>query len=66
MKMPDKIIILEFKLSKYGSAKDALVQIKDKGYVQKYINDKLPIHIIGISFDAQNRNLHDYAVEQIK
>jgi Holliday junction resolvase-like predicted endonuclease len=60
IKTEDKILIIEFKLSKYGDAKSAIAQIKDKGYAQKYIIDKKPIYLVGISFDSESRNVHDF------
>ena len=48
IKMPDKIIIVEFKLSKFGNAVDAIKQIKDKNYPQKYMHENKSIHLIGM------------------
>lgn len=36
LKMPNKIVILEFKIGDSASAKRALTQIKQKNYAQKY------------------------------
>ena len=64
VKMPDKIIILEFKLSKYGDALDAICQIKEKNYPQKYVSENKPIHLIGASFDVESKNIADFAWEE--
>ncbi|WP_119342981.1 ATP-binding protein [Facilibium subflavum] len=63
--MPDKVLIIEFKLSKYGDAKQALAQIKMRRYPEKYISRQLPIYLIGMSFDANARNLVDFLVEKV-
>jgi hypothetical protein len=63
--MPDKIILLEFKLTSNGDAASALAQIKAKNYAQKFVNSNKPIYAIGMSFDATNRNVVDLASEQL-
>ncbi|MCC2624593.1 MAG: hypothetical protein K0R14_466 [Burkholderiales bacterium] len=59
VKLPDKILILEFKLKKNGDAKSALQQIKDKKYATKYVNLNIPIYLIGMSFDPVTKNVYD-------
>lgn len=61
--LPDKIVILEFKLNQYGDAKSALQQIKDKKYADKYLNHHKPIYIVGMSFDVKERNVVGCLVE---
>jgi hypothetical protein len=63
--MPDKIILLEFKLSTNGDAASALAQIKAKNYAQKFVNSNKPIYAIGMSFDPVNRNVVDLVSEQL-
>lgn len=65
MIMPDKVIILEFKLTKYGSAAQALEQIKAKGYPDKYLAENKPIHLLGISFDIESKNVVECLYEVI-
>ena len=65
MIMPDKVIILEFKLTKYGSAAQALEQIKAKGYASKYLAENKPIYLVGISFDAESKNVVECLYEKI-
>lgn len=55
--MPDKVIIIEFKLTKYGNASEAIEQIKTKSYAQKYLSENKSIYLLGISFDANTRNV---------
>ena len=63
MILPDKIILLEFKLSKYGTAKEAITQIIGNNYPQKYLAYNKPIYLLGMSFDSINRNLADIQFE---
>ncbi|OGT52448.1 MAG: hypothetical protein A3E84_03355 [Gammaproteobacteria bacterium RIFCSPHIGHO2_12_FULL_42_13] len=58
--LPDKVLILEFKLSKNGDAASALQQIKDKRYADKYQSEQKPIYLLGMSFDADTRNMQGF------
>ncbi|OGT46044.1 MAG: hypothetical protein A3E82_07960 [Gammaproteobacteria bacterium RIFCSPHIGHO2_12_FULL_38_11] len=62
--LPDKILILEFKLKKNGDAASALQQIKNKKYPEKYLSHKKPIYLLGISFDNEARNIGDFLSER--
>ncbi|WP_151194068.1 AAA family ATPase [Cysteiniphilum sp. JM-1] len=62
--MPYKVMIIEFKLQKYGDAKEAVAQIKSRQYAQKYESYNKPIYLIGMSFDDKQRNMADLAVER--
>jgi hypothetical protein len=62
--MPDKIIIIEFKLHHYGNAADAIAQIKKKAYPEKYLATAKPIYLLGISFDIKSKNVADFIVEE--
>ncbi len=64
LKMPDKIIILEFKLAKYGSAAEAIKQIKTRNYAAKYLGEIKPIYLLGISFDETTRNVAEIISEE--
>ena len=61
IKMPNSIIIIEFKVD--GS--DALKQIKEKDYHQKYIDKNLSIYIVGVEFDTKDRNIAKVEWEKI-
>jgi len=65
LKMPDKIIILEFKLAKYGSAAGAIEQIKARNYPAKYLSEGRPIYLLGISFDETTRNIAEIISETL-
>ena len=62
--MEDKIIILEFKLAKYGSAAEAIEQIKTRNYAAKYLASGKPIYLLGISFDEIIRNIAEIISEE--
>lgn len=57
----DKVYIIEFKLD--GSKEQALAQIHSKNYAQKYQNTGKQLVLIGVEFDAEQRNIGDWVVE---
>jgi ATP-dependent exoDNAse (exonuclease V) beta subunit len=63
IKMPDKILIIEFKLNKYGNASEALAQIRSKGYASKYLAENKEIYLLGMSFDCEQKNVVDFICE---
>nr|HNI28038.1 PD-(D/E)XK nuclease domain-containing protein [Leptospiraceae bacterium] len=56
------IYIFEFKFS--GTKEEALAQIKDKKYYEKYLNKGKDIVLVGAEF--KDRNIGDYAAELFK
>jgi muramidase (phage lysozyme) len=62
IKTGDNIYVMEFKI---GAAEAALKQIKEKKYYEKYLSLDVPVHIIGIGFDRENRNISDYIMETV-
>ncbi|MGP1593811.1 MAG: PD-(D/E)XK nuclease domain-containing protein, partial [Treponema sp.] len=62
----DTIYIFEFKLSGNGSAEDALNQIKEKHYAEKYRMDGKKIVLIGSSFDEKMRTIKEWKTETVE
>ncbi|MDB9078503.1 ATP-binding protein [Parabacteroides distasonis] len=58
---PDYIYVFEFKLN--GSAREAIQQIDQKGYLIPYIADQQEVIKVGVSFDAKERNLGEWIIE---
>ena len=59
----DHIYIIEFKL--HGTAADALKQIEDKVYYQKYLDKGKKIVLVGVEFDLENRTVGKWITKQI-
>ncbi|KLO21596.1 ATPase AAA [Marinitoga sp. 1197] len=57
----ERIYLFEIKVDK--SAIDAINQIKEKKYYEKYIGKE--IYIIGININSEKRNIDDYIIEKI-
>ena len=62
IKMPNSIIIIEFKID----GNDALAQIREKKYHEKYLDRKLPIYLVGVAFDTKERNISGVVFERVK
>ena len=58
------VYLFEFKLTGDGAQGRALAQIKETGYVDKYRHLHQPIHLIGVEFSAEDRNIAAFEVER--
>ena len=58
----DQVLIFEFKMAdgegdSDSAAFQAIEQIRDRGYADKYRDRGEPIHLVGVSFSSRDRNL---------
>lgn len=60
LELPNKIYILEFKMS---SAQSALAQIKARNYAQPYRGSGKPIVLVGIAFDKEKKTINEWLSE---
>jgi hypothetical protein len=56
------VYIMEFKV---GKAADAIAQIREKRYFEKYAGQGRQVFLAGVGFDADQRNIGDWVVEEI-
>jgi len=61
VKVENIIYIIEFKM---GDT-DALAQIKEKQYADKYLDKKKDIYLVGINFDEQKKNIGKFEWELV-
>jgi ATP-dependent exoDNAse (exonuclease V) beta subunit len=59
----DNIYIMEYKL---GTAEQALAQIKEMKYYEKFLISKKNIKLIGIGFDVEKNNIRNYKIEALQ
>ena len=57
------IYIFEFKVD---SKEDAIEQIKEMKYYEKYQADNKDVYLIGINFSSDERNISDFQTEKIQ
>ncbi len=63
MQTSSTIFIMEFKTR--GSAQEALKQIEDRQYAQKYLLSSKKIILVGIFIDVEKPNITDWVVKEI-
>ncbi|MEZ5476006.1 MAG: ATP-binding protein [Thiolinea sp.] len=65
LKFNQQVYIFEFKVVELVPEGRALQQIKDKAYADKYRALKQPIHLIGIEFSKDSRNIVGFEREAV-
>jgi hypothetical protein len=60
-----QIYLFEFKVVELTPEGQALQQIKDRGYADKYRAEGLPIHLIGVEFSREQRSVVGFAVDMV-
>lgn len=58
----DKIYIMEFKCNQSSDA--AIRQIRSKNYADSYLQKSKTVHLMGINFDTEKRNILDWKHER--
>lgn len=61
---PERIFVLEFKIGQSAAA--ALRQIREKGYIQKFLLENKPITAIGINFDPERRRVSEWEAVEVR
>ncbi|MDR0716388.1 MAG: ATP-binding protein [Azoarcus sp.] len=63
VKFNGRVYLFEFKVVEDEAEGKALAQIKEKGYADKYRALDQPIHLIGVEFSKQKRNVAGFEIE---
>ena len=58
-----RVYLFEFKVVERGPEGTALAQLREKGYADKYRELGLPVHLIGVEFSREERNIVAFSVE---
>ncbi len=58
----DNIYLFEFKVVELASEGAAIAQLREKGYADKYRSLDQPIHLIGVEFSKETRNITAFEV----
>ncbi len=59
------VYLFEFKVVESGPEGAALAQLREQGYAEKYRRPGRPIHLVGIEFSRETRNVVAFDVEQV-
>ncbi len=57
------IYVMEFKM---GTSDEALLQIEDRKYHEKYLSSGKSIQLIGVGFDREEKNISHYKVKPVR
>ena len=61
----DHVYLFEFKVVEMASEDAAMAQLKERRYADKYRAPGQPVHLIGVEFSKDERNLAAFEVEQV-
>ena len=64
LRFNDNVYLFEFKVVELAPEGAAIAQLKAKGYADKYRDRGEPIHLIGVEFSKEARNLAAFDIEQ--
>ena len=60
-----RVYVFEFKMSDRAGAGAALRQLRERGYVDRYLGRGEPVHLVGLEFSAETRNLTGFEAETV-
>ena len=63
VKTRERIYVIELKIN--SQPEDALRQIEEKSYPDRYRQENKKIYLIGIGFDTEKRNISGYKVREL-
>ena len=52
-----RVYVFEFKMRERTGAEGALEQLRARGYADRYRGRGEPLHLVGVEFSAQKRNM---------
>jgi hypothetical protein len=64
METPDHVYIMEFKRN--ASADEALAQIKEKKYFERFLESGKRITLVGVNFNSEIKNIDEFKIERMK
>jgi len=64
LKCPNLIYVIEFKFNQ--SSDKAIEQIKEKKYYEPYLKERKPLHLLGINFSTEEKNIVEWKEEVLK
>ena len=62
----DTVYLFEFKVVELASEGSAMAQLQEKGYADKYRGLDQPIHLIGVEFSKDTRNITAFEVAYVR
>ncbi len=66
LRFNDQVYLFEFKVAELSPERRALVQIRERGYADKYRAEGMPVHLIGVEFSRERRTVVGFEVETLE
>ena len=60
-----RVYVFEFKMRERSEPGAALRQLKERKYPDRYLGRKEPVHLVGLEFSAETRNLTGFEAESV-
>jgi len=64
VRVDEKVYVIEFKVME-GDKSRTLEELKRKGYVERYRGQVREVYLVGIDFDAEERNIKTFEWESV-
>ena len=58
-----RVYLFEFKLAERAGPGAALAQLRERGYADKYRHLGVPVHLVGVEFSKETRNVRTFETE---
>jgi hypothetical protein len=62
IKTENSIFVIEFKVDE---EEEAIKQIKEKCYFEKYVEDERAVYLVGINFDSAKKQVSELVWEKV-
>ena len=57
VRFEDRVYLFEFKVAEQAGEGAAMAQLKDRGYADKYRSPGVRVHLVGVEFSSESRNV---------
>ena len=57
VRFEDRVYVFEFKVVEQAGEGSAMAQLKDRSYADKYRAPDVDVHLIGVEFSSESRNV---------
>ena len=58
-----RVYVFEFKVVERAGTAGAIAQLRERGYADKYRHLGVPVHLVGVEFSKQTRNVERFETE---
>ena len=65
LRFDNDVYLFEFKVVEQAGPGAALAQLRDKGYAEKYLGSGARVHLVGVEFSSETRNIAAFDVEHL-